>query len=288
MKVLVIIILLSFLFSLSIYAKKKYAFLVGISNYHALDKDNEWNDIHGVNDILLITPILEKQGFSIYTLIDSAATYNNITSYFRRLFKFLKKGDIVYLHFSCHGQPFEDMNGDEEDGWDESLVPIDAKIAYQKGAYEGSKHLLDDELNGHVDMIRNKLGGTGQLFVTIDACHAGTASKGGLEVITRGTKRGFSPNGVIFSPKKKIENHYIIPLSPLKAFTVYLEACRSYQTNVEIVEDGTHYGALSYYIHKVLSNNNLDGDIQWIYEVESLMKKDIRLRNQNMVIEVSK
>jgi hypothetical protein len=31
-------------------------------------------------------------------------------------------GDIIYLHFSCHGQPFEDMNGDEADGWDESYL----------------------------------------------------------------------------------------------------------------------------------------------------------------------
>ena len=28
------------------YAQKKYALLVGISNYHALNKANEWNNIH--------------------------------------------------------------------------------------------------------------------------------------------------------------------------------------------------------------------------------------------------
>ena len=28
---------------------------------------------------------------------------------------FSKAGDMVYLHFSCHGQPVEDLDGDEED-----------------------------------------------------------------------------------------------------------------------------------------------------------------------------
>ena len=66
------------------------------------------------------------------------------------------------------------------------------------------------------------------------------------------------------------------------------EACRSYQVNKEIVENGKHYGALSYYINRVLSNHKLTKDTKWIETVKDMMGKDTRLTNQNMVIEYSK
>lgn len=114
------------------YAQKKYALLVGISNYYALNKANEWNNIHGTNDVSLITPTLKKQGFNVSVITDTKATHANILKQLKQLTNKASKGAIVYLHFSCHGQPFEDENGDEDDGWDESLVPIDAPIAYKK------------------------------------------------------------------------------------------------------------------------------------------------------------
>lgn len=65
-------------------------------------------------------------------ITETKATRANILKQLKQLTHRVSKGSIVYLHFSCHGQPFEDKNGDEEDGWDESLVPIDALIAYKK------------------------------------------------------------------------------------------------------------------------------------------------------------
>ena len=64
-----------------------------------------------------------------------------------------KVGDIVYLHFSTHGQPFEDLSGDEDDGWDESIVPVDAPIEYSKGKYEGENHLILLENIGKIKNI---------------------------------------------------------------------------------------------------------------------------------------
>ena len=51
--------------------------------------------------------------------MDNQATFDNIVSHITQFISKSKKGDIVYLHFSAHGQPIEDFNGDEEDGWDE-------------------------------------------------------------------------------------------------------------------------------------------------------------------------
>ena len=283
------IFLLSFLiFSLSISGQKKYAMLVGISNYHSVDPKTEWNDIHGVNDVNLIESELNKQGFKVDKILDSSATKANIVKHLRMLVRKVSKNSIVYIHFSTHGQPFEDQNGDESDGWDESIVPVDASIEYIKGQYEGNNHLLDDELNKFTEQIRSKIGKHGHLYVVIDACHAGRASRDLEEIsITRGTKRGFSPNGKPYRAKREVSTHYNLSSSPLMSPVTYLEACGNTQINVEIKRNGTYYGPLSYYIATILSSFNVHTDNNWVYEVKKMMSKDINLINQNMVIETS-
>ena len=172
-------------------AQRKRAFMVGISHYDTALTGYQWNNINGVEDINLLSPILKKQGFYLTTLLDEQATYQNINNQLSTFTNQTKKGDIVYLHFSAHGQPVEDINGDEEDGWDESIIPIDAYKNYKKGVYEGKKHLLDDQLNTYIKKLRTKIGTTGFLYVVIDACHAGTSSRANDETV-RGTKVGFT------------------------------------------------------------------------------------------------
>ena len=66
-----------------------------------------------------------------------------------------------------------------------------------------------------------------------------------------------------------------------------IEACRSYQSNCEIKQSGYYYGPLSYYIYKVLSNQKISGDIDWVLKVRNLMNSDRRVARQNMVYETS-
>ena len=191
MKLKLLIVCLFCLIMTDADAQRKQAFLVGISHYDTALTGYQWNNINGVEDINLLSPVLKKQGFNVITILDEQATYEQITHQLSSFIKITKKGDIVYLHFSTHGQPVEDLNGDEEDGWDEAIVPIDAYKMYKKGTYEGKKHLLDDQLNGYVKRLREKIGNTGFLYVIIDACHAGTSSRANDETI-RGTKVGFT------------------------------------------------------------------------------------------------
>ena len=109
------------------------------------------------------------------------------------------------------------------------------------------------------------------------------------EEVIRGTKAGFTRSGKYYRPQKlERGNFYNIPSSPSLGKVVFIEACRAYQVNKEIVESGKHYGALSYYINRVLSNHKLTKDTKWIETVKDMMGKDTRLTNQNMVIEYSK
>ena len=127
----VLFILVAAIITMSASAQTKRALVIGISNYPNIGA-NSWEAIHGANDTELIVPVLQKQGFKTTKICDKAATAKRIRKELNVLATSCNPGDIVYLHFSCHGQPFEDMNGDEEDGWDESIVPYDAQKYFVK------------------------------------------------------------------------------------------------------------------------------------------------------------
>ncbi len=277
----------------SLKAQTKRALVVGISEYPHSDRDS-WGTIHGANDADLITPMLKRQGFTIVKISNKTATAKRIRKELDNLVSSCKSGDQVYLHFSCHGQPYEDLDGDEEDGWDESIIPYDALMVYQKGKYEGTKHIIDDELHCYFQKLRRKVGGKGLVCVVVDACHSGGASRGeddteddGEEAYVRGTKRGFSPQGKDFRPRINAKGNFVIPQEVGLADIVILEACRSYQSNYEIKQSGKYYGPLSYYISQVLSKQPIAHSIGWVLEVKKLMSADRRLTRQNMVYETS-
>ena len=275
------------------YSQGKRAFMVGISNYssnqHSADGKG-WNDIHGENDVKLLVPTLKKHGFSIQKLCNREATANNIRKSLTSFSQKCKSGDIVYLHFSCHGQPFEDYDGDESDGWDEALVAFDALKEYRQGKYAGENHITDDELNSYLKAIRNRVGPKGFVYVVIDACHAGSSYRGDEEedsVIIRGTDQGFSMSNKQYAPRIDKRGKIKVEKSSDMANICILEACRSYQVNSEIRADGNYYGSLSYYVNKTLQSAKLDKSISWTERVAQLMNKDIRLVRQNPVIENS-
>ena len=273
-------------------AETKRALLVGISDYgNTIEDPNKWANISGANDIELLKPLFKEQGFEVTSLVDRQATHAGITKAFEKLIKNCRKGDLVYLHFSMHGQPFEDLNGDEPDGWDEALIPVDAQMYFEKGKYEGKNHLIDDELEKYVSTIRNKLGTTGKLFVVLDACHSGTSSRGD-DVHVRGVREGFTRSGKHYTPDRSREqnDYFRVPTAVGQAPVTFIEACRSYQVNKEILnkENKTWYGSLSFYIAKTMYSIKIEKSGKWIDAVKTGMKNDRRLRRQNMVIETSK
>lgn len=273
------------------HAETKRALLVGISDYGNTNEDpNKWANISGANDITLLSPLFKEQGFAVTSLVDGKATHDGITKALDKLVKDSKKGDMVYIHFSMHGQPFEDLNGDEEDGWDEALIPVDAQMLYSEGSYEGNNHLLDDELEVYFNNLRNKLGPTGQLFVIIDACHSGTASRGDDDHI-RGTREGFTRSGKDYTPDRTVEtnDYFTVSTTEGQSPVTFIEACRSYQVNREVrdVDTNTWYGSLSYYIARTMQDKALDASGEWIEDVKTGMSTNRRLRKQNMVIEKS-
>lgn len=270
------------------------ALLVGISDYgnpRGNHPGRLWKDIHGANDVALLMPTLTAQGFECDTLTNRRATKKAILAALDAMARKARKGDVVYLHFSMHGQLVDEAISvankqkaatvKEVDGWDEALVPFDAKMVY--GEYKGENHLIDDEFRAKVDAIRDKVGADGMVYVALDACHSGSSVRG--EDNVRGTFRGFT-NTDKSAPKTKGKQRLIIKTDEGQSPVVYLEACESGQTNKEISQNGSYYGSLSWYINDVLSTSELSRDQSWIDAVKLRLDK-FRPESQTMVIEKS-
>lgn len=63
--------------SIPVEAQTKRALIVGISEYQQASND-AWGAIHGSNDADLISPVLERQGFSIVKISNKSATAKRI------------------------------------------------------------------------------------------------------------------------------------------------------------------------------------------------------------------
>ena len=293
-------------------AYNKHALLVGISDYgNTENKPGKFKNINGAADLQILSPELRKQGFKITVLKDSKATHKAIISALNKLITRCNAGDIVYLHFSTHGQLVEDLDGDEPDGWDEAIIPYDAQLTYKKGVYEGQNHLLDDELSIYINKIRKKLGADGCLYVVVDACHSGTSSRNvtfedmmGIpmdpeedEGPVRGTPITFSKNGKKFNSDKYRPNnnndYFRLRQEKGKAPVVFLEACRSNEQNTEVRDkhSGKFYGPLTYHIVQTLRHQNISKDMKWVNYVKDSFENDRSIQKrsfpqkQHMVIE---
>ena len=96
-------------------AQTKHAILVGIADYPKNEKKHQtWNDLSSDNDLVIIEKMLLEQQFkseNINILKDADATTANLSLAFQTLSNKLKKDDIVFFHFSGHGQQISDVNG---------------------------------------------------------------------------------------------------------------------------------------------------------------------------------
>lgn len=227
-------IFVTFLFlPASISAQTRRALVIGIGE----QLDSNWAKINGDKDVPYVQQMLRNAEYKeIRTLLNKQATKARIVTAFKSLTNRCQSGDVVYIHFSGHGQLVTDVNGDEEDGWDEAWVPYDA---YKKFCNEdkGEKHLVDDEINVLLTAIKNKIGRQGKLLVVVDACHSGDSSRGDdLDETVRGAYDEF-----VIPVKKKTRTN-----KPVEQWLT-LSACKDYQLNQEL--KSPQVGKLTYALY---------------------------------------
>lgn len=274
-----------FILFLSIYATnllaEKHALVIGVGTYPA---DSGWQNLSAENDVHHIISALQLNGFpenNFIKLLNEKATKSNIVDAFYYLQQSVEKGDIVFVHFSGHGQQIVDNNGDEIDRLDEAIVPYDSPKKYSAGYYEGERLIRDDELQDMTVALRRKLGNKGQLILVLDACHSGTGTRG--KVTVRGTNVVMAPPS--FKKDKKTLNTEksmgitdykdIQNLAPMASFFGSSANEANYQTRDDQFQP---IGILSYVISSLLANGFRQMTFQEMYERIQLRMKAIRPR----------
>lgn len=264
----ILFLLLSFL---QVESQTKRALILGIGVYPA---ESGWSVIHGDNDVPLIADALILRNFNpnkIIKLVNEQATRNNIIKKFNQLIDQAQINDIIYIHFSTHGQQVIDLDGDEEDGLDEAIIAYDAHKTFLKGVYEGKNHLIDDELNKLLSAIRTKIGKLGTLVVVIDACHSGDATRGNSNendsIVVRGTSE-------IFQAGKK--GNFVANALKLVDWVV-ISATQSYQNNYEYRVNSTYYGSLSYAIKLALPDLKNEDDFAYMFKIIQKRREEMNV-----------
>ncbi|KAK1287727.1 Metacaspase-1 [Acorus calamus] len=161
---------------------KKRALLIGVT-YRSRSYELQGS----INDVECMRYFLrERFGFPndcILVLTEDETDPNriptkmNMQAAMRWLVHDSQAGDSLVFHFSGHGSQRRDVMGDEIDGYDETLCPLD---------YETEGMLVDDEIN---DTIVKPLTTGVMLHAFIDACHSGTILD--LPYVCRMDRAGF-------------------------------------------------------------------------------------------------
>ncbi|KAK6852445.1 metacaspase [Apiospora arundinis] len=146
---------------------KRKALLIGI-NYFGQEGELRGcvNDANNVSNFLMERYNYKREDMIMLTDDTSdprlQPTKANILRGMQWLVEGARADDALFLHYSGHGGQTEDLDGDEDDGYDEVIYPLDYKTA---------GHIVDDEI--HHIVVRPLLPGV-RLTAIFDSCHSGT------------------------------------------------------------------------------------------------------------------
>jgi len=147
------------------FSGTKRAVLIGI-NYVGQQGELSGcqNDVLNMKDYLVDVHGFAEENLNI--LMDDGVhldpTKDNILAAYEQIVADSQPGDVVYCHYSGHGSKVRDRNGDESDGYDETIVPVD---------YYSAGQIKDDDL-----LKKLVLPMAAGVFATsiMDCCHSGT------------------------------------------------------------------------------------------------------------------
>ncbi|CCH59263.1 hypothetical protein TBLA_0B04250 [Henningerozyma blattae CBS 6284] len=146
---------------------KRKALLIGINYLGTKNQLNGCiNDVHNIHSFLT-----QRHGYNpddIVMLTDDqqsmakVPTRDNMIRAMKWLVKDAQPNDSLFFHYSGHGGQVKDEDGDEEDGLDDVIYPID---------FESKGPIIDDEMH---DIMVKPLPAGVRLTALFDSCHSGT------------------------------------------------------------------------------------------------------------------
>jgi len=218
---------------------QKKALLIGI-NYN-----NTSSQLRGcINDAKSIEQFLKTKNFSdIKFLTDDTEikpTRFNILNEIKNILQTSNKNDSIFIFYSGHGSYTIDRNGDELDGRDELLVPLDFK------------YIVDDELKSLIDAYGKPDTNVVALF---DCCNSGTALDLKYQLF-----ENLNYDNITDNPANTETSCNILLLS----------GCRDEQLSFETVIDNKVQGLMTRAFLDTIGSNN---DITWRNLLKQMREK---------------
>ncbi|KAH9939502.1 putative metacaspase [Amylocystis lapponica] len=273
---------------------KKKALCIGI-NYRGQSAELQGciNDAHNVQRFLI-----EQFGYKsddMVILTDdspnprSVPTKENMIIAMQWLVRGAQPNDSLFFHYSGHGGQTKDLDGDEDDGYDEVIYPVD---------FQTNGHIVDDLLH---DVLIKPLPPGCRLTAIFDSCHSGSAldlpymyshegkvkepnlaaeaGQGLLSAVSsyaRGdvfgalssvgglVSRGMGGNRGAEQVARQTKT------SPADAIS--WSGCKDSQTSADTVEAGQATGAMSYAFMAALRQNPRQSYQQLLYSIREILR----------------
>jgi hypothetical protein len=167
---------------------RELALLIGISAY-----DNITHLTGPRNDIAVMWRLLKEQGFKEedmvvladgvpgvgnYPKVQARPTRTAIVSALKDLAERARSDDFIYIHVSAHGseQPVQPGLGGPQP-WNRNQVMLPIDVTSSTDGRTIPNGIPDYEMGTLLDAVRAK---AGRVWIVIDMCHAGTATRGDL------------------------------------------------------------------------------------------------------------
>ncbi|EJU04567.1 peptidase C14 [Dacryopinax primogenitus] len=281
---------------------RKKALCIGINYYRTS------NELKGcVNDANNMRNFLCRQfGYQmddIVMLTDdqsnprSIPTRANILQAMQWLVRDAQPNDSLFFHYSGHGGQTPDQDGDEEDGYDEVIYPVD---------FEQTSHIVDDDM--FFIMVKPLPPGC-RLTAIFDSCHSGSAldlpymystegkikepnllaeaGQGLLQAglsYARGDIGGLMQNAMsLFKTATGSEakaNRYARQTRTAPCDAISFSGCKDSQTSADTVEAGQATGAMSYAFIRALSENPQQSYQQLLISVRRILSNEYSQKPQ--------
>lgn len=234
-------------------ATNRWALLVGIDRYPRLAERYQLEGC--VEDVRALSQVLvERHAFPpahVIQLLDEAATRSGILGAMEDLLRrVVGEGDTVLFHYSGHGSQQRDLDGDEADGMDETLVPSDSG----RNGTDPNLDIVDDEIHAWLLRLAAK---TRNIILLFDCCHSGTVSRDAMTVRVRQVepdRRKPSGKASTVTGRGAAEGSDAQGGPPADLPHVALSACLPEEKSheVQLGEGGPSHGVLSWFLIRAL------------------------------------
>lgn len=199
-------------------ADKKFALLVGL-NYTGTSSALRGceNDVEHIREYLIT-----KRGYrdeNIAILTEDTKVKGTGMNIMHALGALVIKAHVadaeeLFFHYSGHGSYTRDYDGDEKDGNDETIIPLD---------YKSSGMITDDQLHDYVEYLPKKC----NMYCLFDCCHSGTILD--LKWRYEGDFKNYVENAA-----SKVDSNVVM-----------ISGCRDDQTSADAYINGKWAGAMT-------------------------------------------